>query len=263
MDERDGPGRSILTEDACLARDTGARTSAFGDLASPQRDVQPTMDMPTMDMKEYYRLRAREYDGIYQVARREPEIAALKAWLAAAVRGRSILEIAAGTGYWTEVAASVAAAITATDLNPEVLSLAAQRNLGPHVTLLAADACALPGFAAKFDAGMAMLWWSHVEKQRQAEFLAHFASRLEPGASILMIDQIYAAPFSSPVSREDEWGNLYTVRTLASGARFEIIKNYPTDDQLRSAFAATCEDISVMRTKEFWALSARVRARAG
>lgn len=213
-----------------------------------------------MDMKEYYRLRAQEYDRIYQVARREHEIAALKHWLTSQASGRSILEVAAGTGYWTEVAAAVADSITATDLNPELLSLAAKRKLGPHVTLLAADAYALPDFAHKFTAGMAMLWWSHVERQRQGEFLAHFTSRLAAGARVLMIDQIYTPTFSSPITRKDEWGNLYTVRTLANGLKFEIIKNYPGDDELRSAFAPVCEDISVIRTKEFWALGARVRA---
>jgi len=257
MDEFDGLGRSFFAQDTCLAQDMGGRPAAFGDFASLLRDVPPTMDM-----KEYYRLRAQEYDGIYQVARREPEIAELKAWLTAHVRGRSVLEIAAGTGYWTAVAASAAESVTATDLNPEMLSVAEKRKLGPQVMLLTADAYALPHFARRFNAGMAMLWWSHVEKQRQAEFLAHFASRLEAGASLLMIDQIYTPPFSSPITREDEWGNLYTVRTLASGIRFEIIKNYPTDDELHAAFATVCDDISVMRTKEFWALSARVRPRA-
>jgi hypothetical protein len=72
----------------------------------------------------------------------------------------------------------------------------------------------------------------------------------------------YVAPYSSPISRLDEWGNLYTVRRLASGVIYEIIKNYPSDDELRGAFAGICEDICVMRTSEFWALSARVRARA-
>jgi SAM-dependent methyltransferase len=215
-----------------------------------------------MTMEEYYRQRAGEYDQIYQVPRRQDELAQLRAWLVEHVRGRTILEIAAGTGYWTEAAAPVAKAITATDRNPETLAVAASRQLGPHVKLLPADAYMLPDFPDTFDAGIAMLWWSHVEKQRHAEFLTHFTSRLSPGALVLMIDQNYVAPYSSPISRLDEWGNLYTVRRLASGVIYEIIKNYPSDDELRGAFAGICEDICVMRTSEFWALSARVRARA-
>jgi ubiquinone/menaquinone biosynthesis C-methylase UbiE len=215
-----------------------------------------------MTMKEYYRHRAPEYDQIYRVARRRDELADLRDWLVERIRGRTILEVAAGTGYWTEVAAPVAKAITATDFNLETLAIAESRRLGPHVTFIAADAYELPELPDTFDAGMAMLWWSHVEKQRRAQFLAHFTRRLLPGSVLAMIDQIYVEPFSTPISRQDEWGNLYTLRKLASGASYEIIKNYPSDDELLAAFAGSCDDISVMRTKEFWALSGRVRSRA-
>lgn len=210
-------------------------------------------------MEQYYRERAPEYDQIYQIARRQDELLQLKTWLTERVRGRTILEIAAGTGYWTEAAASVAKAITATDCNSELLQIASKRSLGPHVTFRYADAYTLPDFSDVFDAGMAMLWWSHVEKQRHREFLAHFTSRLRPGALVLMIDQIYVEAFSSPVSKQDEWGNLYTLRNLVNGSTYEIVKNYPSDEELRGAFAGVCEDVRVVRTGEFWTLSAQVR----
>jgi protein-L-isoaspartate O-methyltransferase len=97
-----------------------------------------------MAMEQYYQERALEYDQIYQLARRQNELLQLKTWLTERVRGRTILEIAAGTGYWTEAAASVAKAITATDCNSELLQIASKRSLGPHVTLRYADAYSHP-----------------------------------------------------------------------------------------------------------------------
>jgi ubiquinone/menaquinone biosynthesis C-methylase UbiE len=214
-----------------------------------------------MKMQEYYRERAPEYDQIYQLERRREELARLRAWLVEHVRGRKVLEIAAGTGYWTEAAAPAAKTITATDYNPETLLIASNRQLGRHVTFVSADAFALPEFFDTFDAGMAMLWWSHVEIQRRARFLSHFTSHLQSGSVVLMIDQTYVEPFSGPISRRDEWGNSYTWRKIASGATYEIIKNYPTDEELKADFSETCEDVSVMRTNEFWALKAVVRSR--
>jgi len=210
-------------------------------------------------MEEYYRERASEYDKFYEVPERHDDLARLKGWLVEHVGGRTILEVAAGTGYWTETAASVAKAITATDINPEMLAIAAKRPLGPRVTLLAADAYALPEFAATFDTGMAHLWWSHVERQRQQQFLSHFVTRLQPGALLLMIDQIYVEGLSSPGCRHDEWGNQYTTRTLARGATFEIVKNYPTAEELRNSLQHVCENVSVTQLRHFWAVSARVR----
>jgi len=213
-------------------------------------------------MEIYYRDRAPEYDKFYEVPEREHDLARLKSWLVERVRNRTILEVAAGTGYWTEVAAAVAKEIIATDYNPEVLAIAANRDLGPHVELRVADAFALPAFGSSFDAGMAHMWWSHVGKERRQEFLTHFSSRLESGAAILMIDQVFVGGRST-VSRQDEWGNLLTMRTLENGATFEIIKNYPSSEELRNDFAQVCQDIEITVFSFFWALSARVRPRVG
>jgi ubiquinone/menaquinone biosynthesis C-methylase UbiE len=212
-------------------------------------------------MEIYYRERAAEYDKFYEIPERQHDLARLRSWLVDCVRGRAILEVAAGTGYWTEAAAAVARAITATDYNAEMLAIAATRKLGPHVTLRTADAFALPEFLSKFDAGMAHLWWSHVGKERRQEFLSHFASRLQPGAVVLMIDQVFVEGRTSAASRQDEWGNLLTLRTLENGATFEIIKNYPSSEELHNDFAQVFQDIEITLLPHFWALSARVRAR--
>jgi ubiquinone/menaquinone biosynthesis C-methylase UbiE len=167
-------------------------------------------------MQQYYRARAIEYDLFYQVPERLSELTQLQAWLIERTRGQTILEVAAGTGYWTEIAAPCARAITATDLNAETLEIAAARRLGPHVSLRTADAYSLPHSTTSFDVGMAHLWWSHVERQKRKSFLSHFASRLRPAATLLMIDQIYVEGLTSPISR-DSCGNQYTIQSSKWG----------------------------------------------
>lgn len=213
-------------------------------------------------MEAYYRERASEYDEFYVAPERQNELLRLREWLVQHIRGRTILEVAAGTGYWTEVAAPAAEAITATDIHPELLALAGKRSLGRHVRLLPADAFALPEFPERFDAGMAHMWWSHVEKQRRQEFLSHFAARLQPQALLLMIDQIYVEGLSSPPERQDEWGNQYTIRTIGTGAIYEIIKNYPSPDDLKKSLEDVCQDIDIVYMRHFWAVAARIRPSA-
>ncbi len=210
-------------------------------------------------MKAYYRQRAPEYDTLYQAPELQDDLRRLEEWLTTHVRGRTVLEVAAGTGHWTKIAARVAAAITATDANPETLAVAKRRRLGAHVTLLMADAYALPEFNTRFDVGMAHLWWSHVPRERRQEFLRGFVRRLAPRATLLMLDQRFARSFSVPASRRDAAGNRYEVRRLASGKAFEIVKNYPTVDGLRADFASLCSDVQVTQLKYFWMLSARLR----
>jgi SAM-dependent methyltransferase len=212
-------------------------------------------------MEAYYRARAAEYDVVYRTPEWQDDLAWLKAWVADRTAGRTVLEVAAGTGFWTAAAAPVAKAVTATDYNPEMLALAAKRRLGPHVTLLAADAHRLPTFASMFDVGMAHLWWSHVEKQGQQQFLLHFASRLRSGATLLMIDETYLKGFNRPAFRRDRLGNRYELRTLDNGRVYQIVKNYPTEEDLRQSVADICDAICVTQLRHFWALHARFRTR--
>jgi SAM-dependent methyltransferase len=214
-------------------------------------------------MEAYYRARAPEYDVVYNTPEWQDDLAWLKAWVADRTAGRTVLEVAAGTGFWTAAAAPAAKAITATDCTPEMLTLAAKRRLGPHVTLLAADAHGLPAFAGRFDVGMAHLWWSHVEKQRQRQFLLHFASRLRSRAALLMIDETYREGFNRPAFRRDRLGNRYELRTLDNGRVYQIVKNYPSVEDLRQSVADICDDVGVTQLRHFWALHARIRVSAG
>lgn len=226
---------------------------------SPPRPLPHQRRTLPNTMQQYYRARAIEYDLFYQVPERLSELTQLQGWLIERTRGQTILEVAAGTGYWTEIAAPFARAITATDLNVETLEIAATRRLGPHVGLRTANAYSLPHSTTSFDVGMAHLWWSHIERQKCPSFLSHFASRLRPGAVLLMIDQLYVEGLTSPISREDPCGNQYTIRKLKDGSTYEIIKNFPPPAELEEVFKEVCTNISVLRLQHFWALSAQVR----
>ena len=211
-------------------------------------------------MEAYYSARAPEYDKLYELPAWQSELAGLRAWVAVNMRGRVVLEVAAGTGYWTEAAASTAKAIVATDSSPAMLAMAVNRRLGPHVTLFPADAYALPEATEDFDAGMAHLWWSHVVTQKQDRFLRHFASRLKPRAILLMIDQTAPKGFAHPILRRDRCGNRYELRVLENGTRHQVVKNYPSDAELRASISSVCDEIEINRLRYFWSLRARIRA---
>jgi ubiquinone/menaquinone biosynthesis C-methylase UbiE len=82
-------------------------------------------------LAEYYRQRAGEYDAVYAKPERQDDLARLRDLLPQLARGRRVLEIAAGTGYWTAALSASAAAVTATDLSPETLEVARGRACGP------------------------------------------------------------------------------------------------------------------------------------
>lgn len=210
-------------------------------------------------MTDYYQERAPEYEEFYHRPERQAEQAELKGWLEEETRGRTVLEIACGTGYWTAVAAPGARYIQATDYNSAPMEIARAKKLGEHVRFSRGDAYNLPGFDAAFDCGMAHFWWSHVLLADRERFLANFVAKLQGGAKVLMIDNNNVEGSTIPISREDAHGNTYQTRRLSDGSEYEVVKNFPDTEELRAALTPFCSGVEVRQGTHFWALRAITR----
>lgn len=191
--------------------------------------------MESTELIEYYRRRAGEYEAIYAKPERQADLLLLKKKIAEILRNARVLEVACGTGYWTTVIASAAKSVTATDLAEEPMRIARSKEYPRgNVRFCASDAYGLEEDLGTFDAAFAGFWWSHVPRQRIAEFVASLHARLEPGATVLLLDNLYVEGNSTPVAEIDAAGNTYQLRTLADGSAFRVMKNFPAKDELRA-----------------------------
>lgn len=184
-------------------------------------------------LADYYARRAPEYERFYDKPERQADLAVLRERLARLLGGRSVLEVACGTGYWTAVIAPHAHAVTALDLNEEVLALARDKLLpAGKVEFLRADVYALPDFGRRHDALFAGFWWSHVPRARLDAFLAGCVRAAAPGAMLAFLDGRYVEGSSTPIARRDAEGNGYQTRRLDDGSVHEVMKNYPEESEL-------------------------------
>jgi ubiquinone/menaquinone biosynthesis C-methylase UbiE len=191
--------------------------------------------LESANLVEYYRRRAGEYEAFYAKPERQADLLLLKKKLAEILKRARVLEIACGTGYWTTVIASAAESVTATDVAQEPMNIARAKTYAKNnVTFLEADAYALPESLGRFDAAFAGFWWSHVPRQQIARFLASLHARLEPGATVLLLDNLFVAGNSTPILEVDAAGNTYQLRTLSDGSSFRVLKNYPSKEELRA-----------------------------
>lgn len=192
------------------------------------------------ELVDYYRRRAAEYEAFYAWPERQADLAILKEKIPGKLRGARVLEIACGTGYWTQLVARVAREIVATDLAEEPLHIAKSKNYSnTNPNFIMADAYALPDSLGRFDAALAVFWWSHVPRQRIAEFLASLHRRLEPGARVVLMDNLFVEGASTPISELDAQGNTYQLRRLGDGSQVRVLKNFPTRAELRSHLPST------------------------
>src|ERR1700681_4926958 len=105
------------------------------------------------NLMSYYAARAAEYDDVYRKPERQDDIRSLRALLRELLSGHSVLEIACGTGFWTEEIAVTASHIRATDVNDSVLEIASDRlRRCQNVTIDRDDAFALTRAGGDFTA---------------------------------------------------------------------------------------------------------------
>jgi SAM-dependent methyltransferase len=206
-------------------------------------------------MEQYYSRRAAEYEQIYQKPERQHELEWLRGRIPAIFRDRTVLEVACGTGYWTQYIARTAAMVHACDINDSVLEIAREKPIPKaRVNFFKADAVSLEGVPAGCDAAFAGFWWSHVKKSELAKFVQNLASKLEPGAVVAILDNQYAEGSSTAISRRDAEGNTYQLRHLANGEEHEVLKNFPTADELREAVRPVAREAHLESLTYYWLL---------
>jgi demethylmenaquinone methyltransferase/2-methoxy-6-polyprenyl-1,4-benzoquinol methylase len=205
------------------------------------------------ELRQYYAARAREYERIYAKPERQADLRRLEALLPEMLAGRRILELACGTGYWTQFIARKSESVLAVDASPETLELAAAKQLPPdRVEFRGADVYDLPAELGLFDGAFAGFWWSHVPVREHARFLKSLDRRLLPGSRVALLDNRYVEGNSTPISHRDADGNTYQRRVLEDGSEHVVLKNFPTWGELSAVFAPFGNDMQLTELEYYW-----------
>ena len=222
------------------------------------------------EMVAYYEARAPEYDDWYLRRGRyahgpvhdtawQAELDVAGRWLdALPIRGR-IVELAAGTGWWSPLLAAKGE-LTAYDAAPATLDRARDRLLahGLRAHLHVRDAWAEPeGDPA--DALFAGFWMSHIERDRLPAFLTLARRWLRPGGRLALIDSL-PDPMSGAADQPPPEGDR-SVRRIADGRTFTIVKVHWRPEEVAPALsAAGFTEVEVTATGRFFLLATAVTA---
>jgi 2-polyprenyl-3-methyl-5-hydroxy-6-metoxy-1,4-benzoquinol methylase len=211
-----------------------------------------------LELRRYYDARAQEYEEGY--SRDDPvfqaEVVQMKQEVGRLFVDRRVLEVACGTGVWTEVLAKVAEHVTATDISPVMLSQAHEKNLDPvKAEFIEADAFDLSQVPGTFNAGLAVFWFSHVPHSRVSEFLTGFHSRLQKGSLIFMADNTFEEGRGGKLIREPGVEDTFKLRTLSDGSAYRILKNYYHESYLRKILSPLSSNLIIHEGKWFWWVS--------
>ncbi|UCC43635.1 MAG: class I SAM-dependent methyltransferase [Candidatus Zixiibacteriota bacterium] len=207
------------------------------------------------EMQRYYALRAPEYEQIYfrDIPDRRRELDAAAASIEKIAQGKTVLELASGTGYWTQVMSNTAERIMAVDLAPEMVREARKKQYQCPVELVHGDLYEMPFERSGFDLVALGFWMSHHPRQRFGTLFDVLVYGLKPDGKIWVVDN--NPPAEGPelkFVRTDEHGNNYKQRRLNDGREFVVLKNYFSEAELKVLFSTRFDIESMVYGTYYW-----------
>lgn len=228
------------------------------------------------ELHEYYSLRAPEYEEIYDREDRREELKELANDLKQECRGLNVLELACGTGYWSRIIGSTATTLRGVDFSEKSLEIAhskldqARRNaseishdmLGSVINerlcpieLTVGNAFELRDLNSVYQLGFSGFFWSHIPRGELSRLLTLFHSKLEPRSKVVWIDNNYVEGVSTPIYSSPSFRDTFQKRSLRTGKTFEVLKNFPKDQEIERSIAPYSSDVKIQRSRHFWKLS--------
>jgi demethylmenaquinone methyltransferase/2-methoxy-6-polyprenyl-1,4-benzoquinol methylase len=226
--------------------------------------------MPTQEEHEnlldeqiaYYRARAGEYDEWYYRWGRYDRGPRLNAqWFdeVAMVRealrqfnpqGRA-LELACGTGLWTEQLLQHAAQVTALDVVPEILALNRDRVGTERVRHVLADVFDWHPSEC-YDVVFFAFWLSHVPPERFKQFWGKVAWVLEPWGRVFFVDSRFDPTSTAKDHGLDDPQATIVTRRLNDGREFRVVKIFYEADAVTQKLAELGWHFEIRETPNYF-----------
>ena len=159
-----------------------------------------------------------------------------------------VLEIACGTGLWTEALAGWADTVMAIDAAPEAIAIARDRVRQASVSFEVADVFSWdPG--TRFDVIFFSAWLSHVPASRLGQFWQFLGRLLAGNGRVLFIDEhVDEHRKEAYVAGQGE----VVERRLADGSTFRVIKNFVDPPELELRLRQLGWDCAIRRDGSDW-----------
>ncbi len=203
------------------------------------------------DLISYYRQRASEYEKIYQKPERQSDLLRAADLLQELLSGTSLLEIACGTGYWTERLAPVCKNIHATDINEAVLEIARSKEYGLTPVCFETVDFFDSQLDGNYDAVFGGFILSHITYETLSAFFRRLEELVPSGGTIVLIDNLYVEGNSHPIVKTDEGGNTYQQRQLRDGSVHLVLKNFHAEEVLIDVLQGKANEIRAIELEYF------------
>lgn len=219
-------------------------------------------DKYVLEQLEYYRERASEYDEWFlRQGRYDQGPEHTEAWFKEADELRAkleelqplgrVLELACGTGWWTEQLLDYALSITAVDASSEVMALNKARTDSSKVRYVQANIFEWQS-EEKFDFIFFSFWLSHVPPERFEAFWQTVQQALAPNGRVFFIDSVHKKEATSKDQVLPPQDGTVAKRKLKDGREFEIVKRFYDPEKLSQDLSNLGWSVKASQTEKFF-----------
>lgn len=198
-------------------------------------------------MKDYYRQRAPEYDEwFYRKGRYDRGREANQTWfselktvfeaLDSINLNGDILEIASGTGIWTERLVKNARSVTSLDSSKEMILMSKARVASDLVKYVVADFYEWTP-EKSYNAVAFSFFISHVPSSKLDAFASKVSLCLKPDGTVFFVDQQRESMSTAVDHTLNSPGVEIANRKLNDGREFKIIKHFYSPEEIEQSFA--------------------------
>ena len=210
---------------------------------------------------EYYRARAPEYDEwFYRQGHCDMGEALNKIWYDEVQLIRDqlldsptlprVLEMACGTGIWTQELVKMSDQVTALDASPEMIKINQAKVQSDKVRYEQVDLFSWQP-QQQYDMVFFGFWISHVPDDKLSAFLTTVNRVLKTGGRLFFIDSFKTSTGTSKLQSVDTVNDIQK-RVLNDGRKFEIIKIYYDPETLTQVLQKHGFDTTVQKTSNYF-----------
>jgi demethylmenaquinone methyltransferase/2-methoxy-6-polyprenyl-1,4-benzoquinol methylase len=214
------------------------------------------------EQARYYRERAGEYDDWwFRRGRYDHGHETNARWFADTAEAQDalkrfnpagdVLELACGTGLWTQRLVDHAASMTAIDGSPEMLELCRARVNDPRIRYVQADLFAWEPHRT-YDMCFFGFWLSHVPEERFETFWEKVRRAVGSEGRVFFIDSLRSRQASAVDHELPDRDEETMLRRLADGREYQIVKRFHEPEPLRQRLAELGWNTQVQTTGEFF-----------
>jgi SAM-dependent methyltransferase len=168
-----------------------------------------------------------------------------------AMRGRKVLELGCGYGYWTWHLAQVAESVVATDISENLLAGARGIVDGANVSFRMLDGSDISKAKGEFDAVVSVNMINHFPRAVASSAVAHVNERLGGGGRVFLAGEHYCG-WRRRMYRKQGSEDFVSARDDARSGRVEIVDDPYEPHEIRWMVGPDVQDVFVGDSLGYW-----------